>query len=626
MVRPIASVALAAAFAAASVAAPPSQSLVRDGVAVDFALLPLEAEAAAPLAGDPARVRFTITDTTTGRPLARLHPAAWFSRRGGRPGEARPQTAAEKVQELLGGSIFSQAELDLNTFRVLALNDDATITVVDPLFGFGGTKLLAMIALPGVGADWVLTPDGRRIFVAVPSAGKIAVVDTASWKISALLVAGAAPSRVAVQPDGHYAWAADATGVTAINADRAEVAARIGTGGGAHLIVFSADSHWAFVTNAADRTLTVIDVHTLKKMKDVPLGCAPAGAAYSQASEAVYLSDETGGGILVLDTVKQDLVARIGLEPGVSELKFAPGDRFGFVANPTRDRVYVFDAATNRVVQRARIEGGPEQFAFSGDMAFVRRRGTANVGMIPLQEIGREGQAVPVAEFTGGEAPFGARTSPADGIVPAPGETAVVVANPADKAIYYYMEGMAAPMGNFGNYDRQPRAVMVVDRSLREVAPGIYETTVNLPAAGDYDAVFYLDAPRIAHCFDAAIEPNPARGPSSPRHTVRLEPLPPPPLIAGVPVRLSFRLAQATTQPRAVAPADIELLSMLAPGTWHRRLPVERARDDTLTVDFAPPEPGVYYFYASSPSLGLALNNAPCLIVRVGESPPPAAK
>ena len=32
------------------------------------------------------------------------------------------------------------AELDLNQFYVLALNNDATITVVDPRFGFGGTK------------------------------------------------------------------------------------------------------------------------------------------------------------------------------------------------------------------------------------------------------------------------------------------------------------------------------------------------------------------------------------------------------------------------------------------------------------------------------------------------------
>ena len=28
----------------------------------------------------------------------------------------------------------------------------------------------------------------------------------------------------------------------------------------------------------------------------------------------------------------------------------------------------------------------------------------------------------------------------------------MLVANPRDKAIYYYQEGMAAPMGQFSNY------------------------------------------------------------------------------------------------------------------------------------------------------------------------------
>ena len=41
--------------------------------------------------------------------------------------------------------------------------------------------------------------------------------------------------------------------------------------------------------------------------------------------------------------------------------------------------------------------------------------------------------------------------------------------------IYYYSEGMAAPMGNFQNYRRVPRAVKVVDRSLREEARGLLD-------------------------------------------------------------------------------------------------------------------------------------------------------
>ena len=50
----------------------------------------------------------------------------------------------------------------------------------------------------------------------------------------------------------------------------------------------------------------------------------------------------------------------------------------------------------------------------------------------------------------------------------------MLVANPADKMIYYYTEGMAAPMGSFQNYKRDPRALLVLDNSLRETERGVY--------------------------------------------------------------------------------------------------------------------------------------------------------
>src|ERR1041384_427730 len=65
--------------------------------------------------------------------------------------------------------------------------------------------------------------------------------------------------------------------------------------------------------------------------------------------------------------------------------------------------------------------------------------------------------------------------------------------------IYYYSEGRAAPMGNFQNYRRVPRAVKVVDRSLREEARGIYSTTARLPKEGVYNVSLLLDSPRVVN-------------------------------------------------------------------------------------------------------------------------------
>ena len=602
--------ATAGAFPFTARAAPSATRLEHEGLAVECAVLPPDASSSAPRAGEPARIRFSITDTTTGEPFTRLSPAAWLSRHGG--GGATPRTCSEKIREFLGGSIFAKADADLNTFRVLALNDDATITVVDPLFGFGGTKLLALVPLASPGADWVLSPDSSRLFVTQPEAGRVAVVDTATWLVTANLAVSGSPGRAALQSDGHYLWVAREGGVAIVTAAAApSIAANIDTGAGPHDIVFSADSHWAFVSNATAQTLSVIDIRQLKKTRDSPLEGRPAALAYSRLGDTVYLADADKGEILVVDASKHAVTARIPTPPGVARLRFAPGDRFCFALNPVADRVHILDASTNRLVQSAAVEGGPEQVAFSGDMAFVRRRTTPLVAMMPLKEIGREGQLVAVGEFPGGEAPFGPRTSLADSLMTAPGKSSVVVANPTDKAIYYYMVGMAAPMGNFGNYNRVPRAVMVVDRSLREVSPGVYETAVTLPAAGAYDTVFFLNSPRIAHCFRIEIPENPALA-AAPGARLSLSPISPARLVVGEKNRVAFRLSGPAPGP---APADLSFRIMLAPGVWNRRRTAEYASDGTASFEFTPPEAGVYYVYAEAPSAGLSAKQAPVLIL-----------
>src|SRR5262249_36296514 len=158
---------------------------------------------------------------------------------------ATPREAAKKVETLINGSLFTPPELDLNTFYAVTLNHNATITVVDPLFGFGGTKLLALVPLAAPAADWPLGPDGRSIFVALPAVNRIAVADTESWKVIANAPGGVRPRRLAVQPDGHFLWVvggaagSDDAGVTVLTTSDVKVAARIRTGRGASDLAFS---------------------------------------------------------------------------------------------------------------------------------------------------------------------------------------------------------------------------------------------------------------------------------------------------------------------------------------------------------------------------------------------------
>ena len=160
--------------------APPlfSSTVVQEGIVMDLSVQRADGQPGPLLAGDSARVRFSFRDTASGTPLSNLYPGAWMDLLGSglQPGA----DCNKKVESFIGGALLSRPTLDLNVYYVLALNHDATISVVDPLFGYGGSQLLAMVFLKSPGEDWALTTGGDRLFVSMPGSNRVAVVESAA--------------------------------------------------------------------------------------------------------------------------------------------------------------------------------------------------------------------------------------------------------------------------------------------------------------------------------------------------------------------------------------------------------------------------------------------------------------
>ncbi|HEV8579334.1 MAG TPA: cytochrome D1 [Thermoanaerobaculia bacterium] len=572
-----------------------SSRAVRQGIAVELQAAPVAGGAAVREAED-ARFRFRISDVATGTPVTGVYPSAWIE--AVKDGEDPAAGCTARVKELLGGGLFERPAADLNVFYVLTLNADSSISVVDPLFGFGGTQLLAMVRLDSPGEDWVLSAGGGQLFVSMPDSGRVAVVETGSWKVVARVDTGGRPARLALQRDGAYLWATTDSGAVAIRTADFTVAARIATGRGPHDLALTDDDRFTLVTNRGERTLSVVDVAKLARAGDVPLGAAPSSLAFSPLAKAAFVASEDDGVILAVDAERREVRARMQAQAGLGPVRMAPGGRLGLVPNPKANRVYVFDAASNRIVQTAEIDGGPDQITFSEFLAYVRRRESEVVFMLPLEGLGEEGKSVHVVDFPGGRNPLGrvSRPSPADSIVRAPGALAVLVANPADQAVFYYQEGMAAPMGSFSNYGREPRAVLVVDRSLRPQAPGTYETVARVPRSGRYRVAFFLDAPRLVQCFELAVAPSPEIEEQRRRERpARVEPLlADAPVRAGETVYLRFRVTDPNTGRPLAGLQDVNVMTYRSPGTWQQRRWARDAGEGIYETEVVLPEAGYY--------------------------------
>jgi YVTN family beta-propeller protein len=597
------------------------QRYTREGVRVEFDVQPVARDRGL-MEGAEATVRFKVTDQGAGKPLGGLRPAAWLDLRDAAK-STDDRACREKIQSFLQASLSDRPDIDLNSYFILALNQEPNISVIDPLSGFGTTKLFTLVALASPGEDWVLSRDKKRLYVSMPQSGQVAVIDTVTWKVAANIPAGTRPTSLALQHDEKYLWVGDdgsaetPGGVTVIDTAALKVAARITTGEGHHELALTDDDRYAYATNREAGTLSVIDVRRLVKVKDLKTGASPSALAFSPLAGAVYVAHEGDGTIAAVGGPEHEVLAQMKARPGVAALGFAPGGRFGFVVNPAGDAVYIFDASTNRLAYSVPVGPRPDQLTFTRDFAYVRSAASEFVSMIKIAGIGERGYAPAVNRFPAGQrAPQDSPSaSHAAAVVQAPESGAVLVANPADKMIYFYTEGMAAPMGSFQNYKRDPRAVLVLDNSLSETAPGVYTTTVRFSAHGLYDVPFLLDSPRVVNCFSVAVAENPAL-PKKQGTPIRVEPLlRDGALRVGESYQLRFRVLDAATdQPKEVR--DMGVLVFLAPGVWQQREWARPAGGGVYEMSFVPPQEGVYYVYFQAPSLGVRFNQIPFITLQ----------
>jgi YVTN family beta-propeller protein len=247
------------------------------------------------------------------------------------------------------------------------------------------------------------------------------------------------------------------------------------TGRGHHEITFSKDSRFAFVSNRDDGTVSVIDIASLTIVEQIKTGSHPLSVAYSALSGAVYVADGKDGTVTVIDASTHAIRRVIKLQQGLGPMGFSADGRFGVVLNTVENRASVIDAATNSAIHDLDVSAEPYQVVFTQAYAYIRGLASPKVTMINLSSLGEGRQPISQGFEAGPQAPRLAGDLPlASSLAVSRDDNAVFVVNPVDNTTYFYAEGMNAPMSGYPNRGQIARAAMVIDRSLREVSPGLY--------------------------------------------------------------------------------------------------------------------------------------------------------
>jgi YVTN family beta-propeller protein len=607
--------------------------ITREGVVVEFLTKPTSEDRDKVVASDWADVTFRITDASTGEPIKGRYPAAWMDL--AETWKARGEKVLScdgRVKTYLQGIVGVRPMIDLNSHFLLVLNADASISVIDPAVGITGiTNLFAQINIDQPGADWAKTSDQKDLFVTMPLADQVAMIDTETFKVVKNIDAGYQPTRAELQNDERYLWIGNDTlesynsGVTVIDMVEHKKLGFIETGKGHHEIAFSDDDRYAFVSNRDSGTVSVIDVQSLKKLRDIETGSVPISLAFSPLGKALYVADGKDGTVTVVDADSLEVRNRIQAKPGLGPMRFSEDGRWGMVVNPFEDEVVVINASTDALAHTLKVGSKPYQVTFTRSFGYVRSLGTQDVGLIPLSELDGA-EKPPVTYIQAGQNPPGiaAQISIADAMIPSVKQAASYIVNQADGTVHYYMEGMAAPMGAFRNYGHQARAIEIVDRSLSELEPGVYVGRVKIPIEGVYDIAFMMDTPRFLHCFSAEVAPNPntksATAKMSIEFDVKNRYVP-----VGASKAVRFRLVNPDTGNPVNGLTDVTVLYYGSDGRGRTVKPAKALAEGGYEADIKLGSVSTYYVYVGSRSLNLQYTDMPFLSL-IGTPAPAESK
>lgn len=604
------------ALGAMAVAVPDVQHFEQNGIGVDFSLTPADPGETGLRAGIDAVARLRLTDSRSQTPLGGSRPRAWITaRRTAHPAEEA--TCADQIRSHLSGSLTGRADINLNSYLMLTLNSDRTITMINPQIAFSATKLETVIQLPANGADWVLSKNRRFLYVSLPEAGRLAVIDTISRRLVGTLSTGdgSAPTRLALQPDGRSVWVGldGAAQVAVVDTGTNTLVRRLDSGAGLHSLAFSADSRHAYVSNSANDTVSIFEIASLSRIADLQVAATPVALAYGKASRAIYVAALNADVVTMIDTDRQEVAGSVPVRRGNVAIGFEPLGRYALALNQLDSTVTIIDSATSKITTMVKVVKEPDQLVFTRHYAYIRGLQSEKFTLISLSEL-RERMPAPL-DIQAGTLPPGAlpgEIGPASMIAPTPEGDSVLIANAPDSTIYHYSEGMMAPSGSFSNYKRLARGLLVLDRSLEEIAPGEFSAPVHLTIGGQFDVPILIDQPRVVHCFHVDVVDRMERDKASVGAALRVELLfPVGAVAAGKPTTFAFKVIDADSGEPVGGIRDLEALVFLPPGVWQQRPRVTEIGGGMFQFHLTLPRAGRYNVLFAAASRSIRLNDLP---------------
>jgi YVTN family beta-propeller protein len=212
----------------------------------------------------------------------------------------------------------------------------------------------ASVAAPGLGSAATyrsplaiaVAPDGRTLYVSDHTAGCIAVIDTAAFKLVGEILVPGEPRGLALSGDGRTLYVAQrkANAVTVLDAEKRAVTGQIPVGAWPVAVALAEKTRRLYTANRGDHSVSIVDLASRRELKRVGVVREPDAVAVTPDESRVVVANmlPSGAGtdptlaaeVTVLDAAAMEKRASIKLPPGstvVAGVTASPDGRWAYV-------------------------------------------------------------------------------------------------------------------------------------------------------------------------------------------------------------------------------------------------------------------------------------------------------
>ncbi|MCE8002774.1 YncE family protein [Billgrantia ethanolica] len=212
--------------------------------------------------------------------------------------------------------------------------------------------------------------------------GKLKVFDALDFDGTPLAVipVGSHPAHVVSDQSGQFAFVTNAgdASVSVIDLTAREVVATIATGEYPHGLRLSPDGSELYVANVMDGSVSVIDVAAREEVARIPVGATPVQVGFTADGAQLYVSLRDENRVAVIDTTTREVTATVEVNRLPIQVYGTPDSRLMLVANEGTseepdNRVSVIDTRTQQVVATHEVGAGAHGISIdaNGRFAFV---------------------------------------------------------------------------------------------------------------------------------------------------------------------------------------------------------------------------------------------------------------